>query len=55
MVSVKLVILTDSVVNDDVGVDVVVVSRIRVKLDFSLQSVPTKPSSQKHSTSVVHT
>jgi len=41
VVSVELVMLTESVVNAGEGLgDVVVVSRIRVILDISLQSTP---------------
>ena len=54
-VSVELVTLTDSVVNVGEGIGIAVVSRSRVMLDFSLQSLPAKPSSQKHTMSVVHT
>jgi len=43
----------------DIRVDSVVgavdARRKRLKLDFSLQSAPEKPSLQKHVTSVVHT
>jgi len=52
---VELVILTGSVVSDDIGLGVVAVSRIRVMLEWSLQSRPAKPSSQKQTASVVHT
>jgi len=39
----------------DAGCMDMVVSRIRVTLDFSLHSRPAKPSAQKHATDDVHT